>query len=117
MPEPRSRTSILSSGPRSRTSTSTASGGEPDSWAFFSRLIITCETWPGSNCGSRDGIFPASVESLKAIGVRLHALATWRDALAEARRGKLFDPAALDQVEAFLDDPDGWQARHGGAAS
>jgi orotate phosphoribosyltransferase len=63
------------------------------------------------------GIIPASVESLKAIGVGLHALATWRDALAEARRGEFFDAKALDQVEAFLDDPDGWQAKHGGAAS
>jgi orotate phosphoribosyltransferase len=63
------------------------------------------------------GIFPASTESLKAIGVRLHALATWRDALAEARRGKLFDARALDQVEGFLDDPDGWQAKHGGGAA
>jgi len=63
------------------------------------------------------GILPTSVESLGAIGVRRHALATWRDALAEARRGKLFDAGALDQVEAFLDDPDGWQAKHDGRAS
>ena len=33
------------------------------------------------------GIFPQSVSSLAEIGVRLHALATWRDVLAEARAG------------------------------
>ncbi len=58
------------------------------------------------------GIFPRSVEALAEIGVRLHALATWRDVLAEARRAKHFDEPALAEVESFLDDPDGWQARH-----
>ncbi len=57
------------------------------------------------------GIFPASISSLAEIGVRLHGLATWRDVLAEARRAEHFEEAALAEVEAFLDDPDGWQAR------
>jgi orotate phosphoribosyltransferase len=56
------------------------------------------------------GIFPQSVESLKAIGVRLHGLATWHDVLAEARRGNDFPAANLDQIEKFLADPDGWAA-------
>jgi len=56
------------------------------------------------------GIFPQSVESLKAIGVRLHALATWRDVLDEARRGGDFPAAILDKIEVFLTDPDGWAA-------
>jgi orotate phosphoribosyltransferase len=54
------------------------------------------------------GIFPQSVESLKAVGVRLHALATWRDVLNVARADGYFDPETLDQVERFLNDPDGW---------
>ncbi len=57
------------------------------------------------------GIFPASISSLAEIGVRLHGLATWRDVLAEARRAEHFEEDALAEVEAFLDDPDGWQAR------
>jgi orotate phosphoribosyltransferase len=53
-------------------------------------------------------IFPASVASLRAIGVTLHALATWRDVIAEARRGGDFDDDALRKVEAFLDNPESW---------
>jgi len=60
------------------------------------------------------GIFPASTERLQAIGVRLHGLATWWDVLAEARRESRFGTDALDQVEAFLNDPEGWSAAHGG---
>jgi orotate phosphoribosyltransferase len=55
------------------------------------------------------GIFPQSVESLRVIGVRLHALSTWRDVLNVARGDGYFDPDTLDQVEHFLDDPDGWK--------
>lgn len=61
------------------------------------------------------GIFPASTEALKAIGVRLHGLTTWRDVVASARRGGYFDEAALTEVEAFLDDPEGWQKAREGA--
>ena len=60
------------------------------------------------------GIFPQSVESLAKLGVRLHALATWRDVLNVARRDKYFDAETLDQVEKFLGDPDGWSASRGG---
>ena len=55
------------------------------------------------------GIFPQSVESLRVVGVRLHALSTWRDVLNVARGDGYFDPDTLDQVEHFLDDPDGWK--------
>jgi orotate phosphoribosyltransferase len=61
------------------------------------------------------GIFPQSVASLAEIGVRLHALATWRDVLAVARAGAYFDAHTLDQVERFLADPDGWGAGLDGA--
>jgi orotate phosphoribosyltransferase len=54
------------------------------------------------------GIFPQSIESLREVGVRLHALSTWRDVLNVARADGYFDPETLDQVESFLGDPDGW---------
>jgi orotate phosphoribosyltransferase len=56
------------------------------------------------------GIFPKSVTSLAEIGVKLHALTTWRDVLNVARKGSYFDAETLDQVERFIDDPDGWSA-------
>jgi len=59
------------------------------------------------------GIFPQSVTALADIGVRLHALATWRDVLNVARADGYFDPDTLDQVERFLGDPDGWGATVG----
>jgi orotate phosphoribosyltransferase len=59
------------------------------------------------------GIFPETTDILGRHGVTLHALATWADVLAEARRRGSFDDAALDAVEAFLADPRGWQAAHG----
>lgn len=61
------------------------------------------------------GIFPQSVESLKQMGVQLHGLCTWWDALEIAREQKVFDEKTLGAVEAFLRDPAGWSAAHGGA--
>jgi len=63
------------------------------------------------------GIFPASVERLAAIGVRLHALATWRDVLAEARAARGFPAAVLDEIGDYLGDPDGWVARRSARAA
>lgn len=63
------------------------------------------------------GIFPQSVTALAEIGVTLHALATWRDVLAEARAGRYFDDATLGEVERFLDDPVSWSAAHGGVSA
>ena len=60
------------------------------------------------------GVFPHGLESLAAAGLRLHALATWRDVLLEARAQAVFPPEVLDAVEAFLDDPVGWSKAHGG---
>jgi orotate phosphoribosyltransferase len=65
-------------------------------------------------------IFPEVPERLAAQDIRLHYLATWRNVLAEARKGghfgRQFDAATLDQVEAFLDRPLEWSAAHGGRA-
>jgi orotate phosphoribosyltransferase len=63
------------------------------------------------------GIFPQSVQSLAAVGVELHALATWRDVLEVARTDSYFDAETLDAVESFLKDPDGWSAGRGGKTS
>jgi orotate phosphoribosyltransferase len=60
------------------------------------------------------GIFPQSVASLAAVGVRLHGLATWWDVLAAAEESKRLDPAGVAAVRAFLDDPEGWSMAHGG---
>ena len=59
------------------------------------------------------GIYPGTEERLAAHGVRLHALCTWADVLAEARAGGAFDAETLDGVAAFLADPRGWQAARG----
>ena len=56
------------------------------------------------------GIFPQSVTSLAEIGVKLHALTTWRDVLNVARKGSYFDAETLKSVESFIDDPDAWSA-------
>lgn len=60
------------------------------------------------------GAFPGAEDTLSSMNVRLHTLATWRDVLAEATAGNDFSPDTLAQVEAFLDDPVGWSAKHGG---
>lgn len=63
------------------------------------------------------GIFPQSVGALADAGVRLHALATWWDALAVAEQRGYLSSDGLRTVRAFLDDPDRWSADHGGKTS
>ena len=58
------------------------------------------------------GIFPETTQRLGDHGVTLHHLCTWWDVLAEARAQGSFDQATLSEVEAFLNDPRGWQAAH-----
>jgi len=60
------------------------------------------------------GIFPQSVEMLAAGGVKLHALATWWDALEAAAKHKYFDEKGLAETRAFLEAPEQWSANHGG---
>ena len=60
------------------------------------------------------GIFPQSISSLAAVGVRLHGLATWWDVLAAAEETERLDSAGLAAVRAFLGDPEGWSKAHGG---
>ena len=63
------------------------------------------------------GIFSEGVESLKAIGIKLHALATWWDVLGAAEEGNYFDAASLQEVRAFLQDPHGWSRARGETGS
>ncbi len=62
-------------------------------------------------------IFPQSRQMLADIGVTLHALASWWDVLAVAKRDGHFAVDVLDEVELFLHDPVSWSADHGGVAS
>ena len=61
-------------------------------------------------------IFPEARANMKAKGVDLHYIATWRDVLAVARKQSLFDAKTLADVEAFLNAPLEWSAAHGGAS-
>ena len=67
------------------------------------------------------GTFPGAAERLAALGLNLHALATWRDVLAvgEAMGQAVGQADALPAVdhaelERFVADPVGWSAAHGG---
>jgi orotate phosphoribosyltransferase len=55
------------------------------------------------------GIFPETEKTLGDHGVDLHYLCTWRDVLAEAKDSGAFDAETIKGVEAFLNDPRGWQ--------
>ena len=48
------------------TLTATVSGGEPDSAAFFNRLIITCSSCPTSKLASRCGSGPSILKGCAA---------------------------------------------------
>jgi orotate phosphoribosyltransferase len=60
------------------------------------------------------GIFAKSEETMRTLGVQLHALATWWDVLAAARASGHFDATTMREVEGFLNDPVGWSLAHGG---
>lgn len=75
----------------------------------------------GAECGHAAvvfsyGIFADTLPRLAAEGVQLHHLCSWWDMLAEARASERFPAGALDQVERFLRDPEGWRAEHAAAA-
>ncbi len=61
------------------------------------------------------GIYPESAKIMGDAGLSLHALCTWHDVLAEARRRESFAPEVLSEVEKFLSAPAAWSAAHGGA--
>jgi len=61
-------------------------------------------------------VFPEVPGRLAAEGIALHHLCTWQAVLAEARAREAFAPETLDAVGAFLADPRGWSAAHGGTS-
>ena len=63
------------------------------------------------------GIFPQSTQLLADRGVRLLGLCTWWDALALVEDSGYLDAGGVAEVRAFLEDPDGWSAAHGGKTS
>ncbi|MEQ8194896.1 MAG: orotate phosphoribosyltransferase [Rhodospirillales bacterium] len=60
------------------------------------------------------GVFSGALDSLKAEGITMHYLATWRDVLRVAAERKSFPESAIAEVRKFLDDPISWSAAHGG---
>jgi orotate phosphoribosyltransferase len=60
------------------------------------------------------GVFPGGIEAMAEAGLRLHALASWDDLRNEARRQGAFSPEVQAEIEAFLANPVGWSAAHGG---
>jgi orotate phosphoribosyltransferase len=63
------------------------------------------------------GIFPQGVAALGDAGVALHGLATWWDVLQVAEHEGALGAEAAARVRAFLEDPEGWSAAHGGEAA
>src|SRR5689334_14715932 len=55
------------------------------------------------------GIFPQSVTSLEAEGVKLHALATWWDVLKVAHGLGHFTLAQYAAIKSFLEHPESWR--------
>lgn len=54
------------------------------------------------------GIFEQSEKNMADMGITLHALTTWWDVLAVARKKNYFPKDTLDSVERFLNDPENW---------
>ncbi len=56
------------------------------------------------------GIFDASAQNMKELGITLHALCTWWDILEVAKDNDYFDKETLKSVENFLQNPLEWQS-------
>ena len=59
-------------------------------------------------------IFPVARQIMADAGVTLHYLTTWRDVLAVAAEQGRLTKAQITKIEAFLNDPAAWSAKHGG---
>jgi len=62
-------------------------------------------------------IYPEGKKILADLGCTLHALTTWWDVLAVAKKSGKFDAKMLGEVEKFMNDPAGWSKAHGGVAT
>lgn len=56
------------------------------------------------------GIFPASLQNMRDMGVNLHALTDWWAVLNAARKMSSFDAETLAEVELYLHNPAAWVA-------
>jgi orotate phosphoribosyltransferase len=63
------------------------------------------------------GIYAKSDTTMQQLGVKLHGLCTWWDALAVAREQNYFDTKTLGEVEKYLHAPEEWSLAHGGKAA
>ena len=61
-------------------------------------------------------IYPEGEKSSPISASTLHALTTWWDVLAVAKRVGKFETKMLAEVEKFMNDPAGWSKAHGGVA-
>jgi orotate phosphoribosyltransferase len=59
------------------------------------------------------GVFPGSLEKLKAMDIHLHQLCTWWDVLEVCREKPYFPEHQLAEVRRFLENPVGWSEAHG----
>ena len=58
------------------------------------------------------GIFQASEDNMRNMGITLHALTTWWDVLEVAKDNGYFDAETLTSVEEFLNAPHSWSEIH-----
>ena len=59
-------------------------------------------------------IFKSAPAELAKAGLTMHYLATWWDVLEALKQSPNYSDKTVDSVEAFLNDPKGWSAAHGG---
>ena len=59
-------------------------------------------------------VFAEARSMLSELRLRLHHLATWSDDLAEAKASGYLQPAAVEDVQRFIDNPARWSLDHGG---
>lgn len=60
------------------------------------------------------GIFPEALTTMDDLGVKLVWLAVWSDIIDLAEERRTYPPELIAEVRAYLDDPHGWSAVHGG---
>jgi len=60
-------------------------------------------------------IYPQSRSAYESNGIRLHALATWKDVFAATKSVNYFTSDQARDIKTFLADPIGWSVSHGGA--
>ncbi len=60
-------------------------------------------------------VYPQSARAYAENGIRMHALATWKDIFSQTKAVSYFTPERAKDIKAFLADPIAWSVAHGGA--